>query len=106
MAKKIKKKEVIVENPETIIEVNEVAVENSEAIIDVLEIKDEVVVDLTPEVKEAFPEVEEVLTFVPAVVVKSCNDEHQKLIKELREKLTNGTISDGEAAELFNLLAL
>lgn len=63
---------------------------------DVIEIKDEAVVELIPK-------------FAEAEIKRSQEEENaehiQEQIKKLRTKLENGTISDGEAAELFNLLA-
>lgn len=63
---------------------------------DVVEINDEAVVELIPK-------------FAEAEIKRSKeenNAEHiQEQIKKLRVKLENGTISDGEAAALFNLLS-
>lgn len=78
----------IVEEP-----VNSAAVFKKE---DIVEINDDAVVELIPK-------------FAEAEIKRSKeenNAEHIQIqIKKLRVKLENGTISDGEAAELFNLLS-
>jgi len=62
---------------------------------DVVKIKDDAVIELIPKFAEA--------------EIKRSQEEYaehiQGQIKKLRAKLENGSISDGEAAELFNLLA-
>ena len=68
----------------------------TKTVVDEMQIKDEAVVELIPKFKEIV---------VEQAKEEGLADKHQKLIKELRGKLENGTISDGEAAELFNLLA-
>ncbi len=63
---------------------------------DIVEINDEAVVELIPK-------------FAEAEIKRSKeenNAEHTQIqIKKLRKKMEDGSISDGEAAELFNLLS-
>jgi len=78
----------IVEEP-----VNPAAVFKKE---DIVEINDEAVIELIPKFAEA--EIKRSQEEIRA-------EHNQAQIKKLRAKLESGNISDGEAAELFNLLS-
>lgn len=80
--------------PETPIPVSEIpAVEESVPVSNIETATDNVEVTETVQVE---------ITSIPR---KDPKEEEKELIKTLREKLNNGTITDGEAAELFCLLA-
>jgi len=89
------KKKAVIDEMEVKAEVVE-EIKDDNVVVDEMEIKDKVVVELIPEVKKII---------VEKPKKEEHTDEHHKLIKELREKLKNGTISNGEAAELYSLLA-
>jgi len=65
-------------------------------VVDAVEIQEEVKIELIPKFKEAE---------IKKIKEENQTDVNQMMIKNLRIKLENGTISDGEAAELFRLLA-
>jgi hypothetical protein len=77
-------------------------------ITDTVEIQDSFVVSISPSSQVESPIVELIPEFKEAeenrMKEESQAEQKQNLIKKLRKKLEDGTISDGEAAELYNLL--